>query len=86
VIDIALLHTKEPFWRQLRREGIRAARCTVERLMPHHGVARQEPRLGVEDHNPARSNNSIEVNGSPDFWSRIGFLNAIERRHGLSLW
>ena len=35
-------------WRQLRREGIRVARCTVERLLRAMGVrARGGPRLEV---------------------------------------
>ena len=31
-------------WKQLRREGVRVARCTVERLMREHGPARGRPR------------------------------------------
>jgi putative transposase len=41
-------------WRQLRREKIRTARCTVERLMHEMGL-RGTVRSGVEDHDPVRS-------------------------------
>ena len=30
-------------WRQLKREGFAVARCTVERLMQSHGLARGDP-------------------------------------------
>ena len=36
-------------WKQLRREGIRVARCTVERLMRADGPARRVPRAGLGD-------------------------------------
>lgn len=40
-------------WRQLKREGISAARCTVERLMRQHGlrgvVRGQKPFTTISD-------------------------------------
>jgi putative transposase len=41
-------------WQQLRREGHRVARCTVERVMRAIGVAGDEPRPRLGDHDPGR--------------------------------
>ena len=37
-------------WRQLHREGVVAARCTVERLMRADGLARRGPRRSDSYH------------------------------------
>ena len=42
-------------WRQLRREGVRVARCTVERLMRAMGLRGRAPRPRVGDHDAAGS-------------------------------
>ena len=41
-------------WKQLRREGVRVARCTVERLMRAMGLRGREPGPGVGHHHAAR--------------------------------
>ena len=42
-------------WRQLTREGIAVARCTVARLMKAMGPARGCPRQADEDHDQRQS-------------------------------
>ena len=43
-------------WKALGREGIDAARCTVERLMACHGIrGRQAPRQAVAHHQAGSS-------------------------------
>ncbi len=42
-------------WRQLRREGVRVARCTVERLMRAMGLRGAVPRPRVDDHDAVAS-------------------------------
>ena len=39
-------------WQQLIREGITVARCTVERLLRHIGVARRRSRPAVQNDDP----------------------------------
>ena len=41
-------------WRQLRREGIDVARCTVERLMRQEGLQGARRGQGVPHHPPGR--------------------------------
>ena len=41
-------------WRQLRREGISAARCTVERLMGELGLQGVRPGQAPPDHHARR--------------------------------
>ena len=41
-------------WTQLNREGIRVARCTVERLMRAEGLSRSQTRQGLRGHHARR--------------------------------
>ena len=45
-------------WRQLHREGITVARCTVERLDARAGPGRGPPRQGPQDHHARRGHRS----------------------------
>jgi putative transposase len=59
------LYGARKVWRQLRREGIEVARCTVERLMGDLGIAgvsarRKKPRTTVPDAGPGRPADLLE--------------------------
>jgi putative transposase len=59
------LYGARKVWRQLRREGIEVARCTVERLMGELGIAgvsarRKKPRTTVPDAGPGRPADLLE--------------------------
>jgi putative transposase len=45
-------------WRQLHREGIAVARCTVERLMRELGLKGRPPRQGPQDDHARRDDRS----------------------------
>ena len=53
-------------WRQLRREGLRVARCTVERLMRAMGLrgAVPRPRLGRSRRSPSRPRRGRRISSS----------------------
>jgi putative transposase len=59
------LYGARKVWRQLRREGIKVARCTVERLMRDMGIAgvsaqRKKPRTTVPDAGAGRPGDLLE--------------------------
>jgi len=59
------LYGARKVWRQLRREGMEVARCTVERLMREMGIAgasarRKKPRTTVPDAGPGRPADLLE--------------------------
>ena len=59
------LYGARKVWLQLRREGIEAARCTVERLMREMGIAgasaqRKKPRTTVPDAGTGRPGDLLE--------------------------
>jgi len=59
------LYGARKVWRQLRREGIEVARCTVERLMREMGIAgasaqRKKPRATVPDAGAGRPADLLE--------------------------
>ena len=59
------LYGARKVWRQLRREGIEVARCTVERLMREMGIAgasarRKKPRTTVPDAGAGRPADLLE--------------------------
>jgi putative transposase len=59
------LYGARKVWLQLRREGIKVARCTVERLMGDLGLAgasarRKKPRTTVPDAGPGRPADLLE--------------------------
>ena len=63
-------------WRQLKREGVEVARCTVERLMRHQGlkgvVRGERKRTTIPDENAARPadlvDRSFEAPGPNRLW------------------
>jgi putative transposase len=59
------LYGARKVWRQLRREGVEVARCTVERLMREMGIAgasagRKKPRTTVPDAGAGRPADLLE--------------------------
>jgi putative transposase len=53
-------------WTQLNREGLRVARCTVERLMRAAGSARCRARQEVQDDDPRRARRATAGSGEPN--------------------
>jgi putative transposase len=68
-------------WLQLRREGIKAARCTVERLMRELGIAgamasRKKPRTTVPDAGAARPADLLHGTSPPLPRTAAGWLTS----------
>lgn len=61
------LYGAEKVWKELRREGIEVARCTIERLMGEHGMSgvvakRRRPRTTIPGDDRCRPTDLVERN------------------------
>ena len=74
-------------WRQLQREGVEVARCTVERLMRLEGlvgvVRGQKKRTTIPDEDAARPRDLVDRSFGADAPNRL-WLADIERHEALS--
>ena len=74
-------------WRQLKREGVEVARCTVERLMRHQGlkgvVRGERKRTTIGDDSAARPADLVDRSFEADGPNRL-WLADLERHEALT--